>query len=174
MYFFVGLPGLGLCCACHRREVWRKTPGWVPIGESKALPVPRPAKTLLFMRVLKAVFFLRVIDDNIPDLIYKKYDQALKVKYPEILDEAIDKLIADLLLKDKVEIAGMNEYELEILHPSLGLYIRENYGLWHGGSWLESCRELTGIKYLKADEAPLFIIKKLWEKLQATQWIRKV
>jgi hypothetical protein len=126
------------------------------------------------LQILETVFLLRVIDDNVPDLVYKQFEFEFKKKSPEIVDEAIDKLIADLPLKDKVEIAGMNEYELDVLHPSLGLYIRENYGLSDGGSLLESCRELSGEKDLHADDAAIFIIRKLWEKLQETHRIRSV
>jgi hypothetical protein len=126
------------------------------------------------MRILESVFLLRNIDDNVPDLIYRQQELEFKKIYPAILNQAVDKLIADLPLKDKVEIAGMSEYDLDALHPSLGLYIRENYGLWHGGSLLESCRELSGDKDLHPDDAAIFIINRLWEKLRATYRIRKV
>jgi hypothetical protein len=126
------------------------------------------------MKILESVFLLRNIDDNVPELIYKQHEFDFKKKSPEIVAEAVDKLIADLPLKDKVEIAGMTEYELDILHPSLGLYIRENYDLWSGGSLLESCREMSEAKDLHPDDAAIFIIRKLWKKLKKTHMIRMV
>jgi hypothetical protein len=126
------------------------------------------------IKILEAVFLLRVIDDNVSDFIYKKHAQALKAIYPEMLDGAVDELIIELPLKDKVEIAGMPEYDLDILYPSLGLYIRDKYGLSHGVSLLDACRQLSGDSNLQADDAAIFIIKKLWEKLKETYRMRIV
>ncbi|MDP2644459.1 MAG: hypothetical protein Q8P24_05940 [Desulfobacterales bacterium] len=52
----------------------------------------------------------------------------LNVKNPAPVPEAVDRLIAELPLKDKATMANMTEDELGILHPSLGTYIRDNYG----------------------------------------------
>jgi hypothetical protein len=129
------------------------------------------------MRVLEAVFLLRVIDDNIPDLIYSNFgnkDELLKKQFPKLVNEAVERLITEMPLKDKVKLAGMSEYDINGLHPSLGLYIRNNFRLWEGSSLLESCREMTGDKNLQAEHAAIFIIKKLWEKLKETHRIRRV
>jgi hypothetical protein len=115
-----------------------------------------------------------MIDDNVPSLIYRQQELEFKKKYPEILDQAVDKLIAELPLKDKVEIAAMEANDLEDLHPSLGLFIRENFGLWHGGTLLDVCRELSGDKDLHPDDAAIFIIRKLWKKLKKTHMIRMI
>lgn len=117
------------------------------------------------MEVLKAVFPPRVIDDDVPDLLYEHHSQSTK-KNPKIVDEAVDKLISEMSLNDKAKLVHMSEYDLMHMHPSLDLYIREIHGLWDDNKLLEPCRELTGIKDLQADEASLFILKKLWEKLR--------
>ena len=47
------------------------------------------------MRVLETVFLLRVIDDNVPDLIYSNFgnkDEILKKQFPKLVDEAVDKI----------------------------------------------------------------------------------
>jgi hypothetical protein len=129
------------------------------------------------LKILETVFLLRVIDDDVPDLIYKHHgikDQSFEKNYPETVDKAVDKLISEMPLKDKVALAEMSEYDIDALHPSLGLYIRNKYGLWSGSPLFEACRELTGNKDLQVDEAPTFIIKKLWEKLRKTHRIRRV
>lgn len=127
------------------------------------------------MKILEAVFLLRVMDDDVPDLIYKQFgnkEASLKERFPEIVDEAVNKLIAEMSLKDKVRLAGLSEDDLKNLHSSLELYIRNNYRLWKDSKLLESCRELSGNKDLQADEASRFIIKQLWEKLKKTHRIR--
>jgi hypothetical protein len=123
-------------------------------------------------KILEAVFLLRVIDDNVPDLIYKNFNQALKERYPEFVDQAVDKLISEMSLKDKVKLAEMSEYDIDGLHPSLGLYIRNNYGLWGDCPLLSACREMSGNKDLQAEEASKFIIGKLWAKLRETHRMR--
>jgi hypothetical protein len=126
------------------------------------------------LKVLESVFLLRNIDDNAPDLIYRQQEREFKKQYHEILDQTVDKLIADLPLMDKVEIAGINECDLVDIHPSLGLYITDKFGLWHGGTLLDVCRELSDDNDLHPDNAAIFIIRQLWKKLKKTHMIRMV
>ena len=125
------------------------------------------------MKLLDAVFMLRNIDDGISDLIYKQHHLPFKKKAPKIVEEAVDKLISEMKLKDRVGMAGMAEDDLENLRPFL-FYIRKNNSLWDDNILLEACRELTGDKELHADGASLFFVKKLWEKLKKTHLLRKV
>ena len=127
------------------------------------------------MKILEAVFLLRVTDDDVSDLIYRQFghkQEPLKERSPEIVDHAVDRLIAEMPLKDKVRLAAMAEDDLKKLHSSLELYIRNNFRLWDDSRLLESCRELSGNKDLQPDEAARLIIRQLWEKLKTTHRIR--
>ena len=100
-------------------------------------------------KILDSVFLLRVIDDDVPDLLYNPpgvKNRSLEINYPETVDEAVDKLISEMPLKDRVKLAGMSGYDIGGLHPSLELYVKNNFGLWGERKLLESCREKTGNK----------------------------
>jgi hypothetical protein len=126
------------------------------------------------MKLLETVFLLRVIDDNASDLIYKNFHQALRERYPEFVDQAVDRLISEMALKDKVRLAEMSFSDLEMIHPSMSVYIIKSYGLWDDSPLLSACREMTGNKELQPEEAAFFIIKKLWDKLIQTHRMRVV
>ncbi len=95
---------------------------------------------------------------------------------PRTIEEAVERLISELPLKDKTEIAKMGEKELIELHlSSLGLYIRTKYGLLSGNKdLLNDCRFYTGKKNLHAKSASYVIIKELWERLRETHLLRIV
>jgi hypothetical protein len=90
------------------------------------------------------------------------------------VDEAVEYLMAELHLKDKAGIAKMTEEELTYLHPTLGQYVRNRFGLWaENRSLMQSCRLRSG-RNLDEDECSAFIVKELWKKLQASHRLRVV
>jgi hypothetical protein len=96
-------------------------------------------------------------------------------RIPNTVDEAVRRLIPDLPLKDKTMIARINEAELNTLHPTLGTYIREKFGLWSGNeALLESCRSVSGENNIHEDEddASMVIIRELWEELRKSHTIK--
>jgi hypothetical protein len=93
---------------------------------------------------------------------------------PKTVDEAVQRLISDLSLKDKTTIANMDEVDLINLHFSLGLSIRNKFLYPRNEQLLESCRFVSKDKYLHWDQASTVIIKRLWEKLKGTHKLRAV
>lgn len=130
------------------------------------------------MDILETIFHLMVIETNMPDFINRPDetdDPAVNKKYPETVDAAVELLMSELPLKDKTILASISEDELQHLHPSLGLYIRNNYGLLADNEkLLASCRELAADNELDGDAAPLIVIKRLWEKLKKTHRLRRI
>jgi len=119
-------------------------------------------------KLLKAAFQLDLIQSSMPD------PQREAPHWPATLDEAVKELISKLTLKDKTLIANMSEDELTGLHPTLGAYIRERFGLWSGNKLLmQSCRLRSGHD-LDEDECSASIIKELWTKLKASHRLRAV
>jgi len=87
--------------------------------------------------------------------------------WPATVDEAVDRLIARLSLKDKATIARMRESDLVGLNMILGFLIGEEFGLWEGNKQLmRSCCSEAGKPELDAGEAGAIIIKKMWKKLK--------
>ena len=51
-------------------------------------------------------------------------------RLPESVAEAVDRLIPNMDIKEKVILANMSEENLELLHTTLGNYIRWIFRLW--------------------------------------------
>jgi len=94
---------------------------------------------------------------------------------PSSLVQAVQRLTAQMSLKDKATLANMLEDELPQLHFTLGSYIIKKFGLLSGNARLmESCRLEAGGKLQNEEEAAGVIIKALWKKLQQTHKLRVV
>jgi hypothetical protein len=95
--------------------------------------------------------------------------------YPKTVEEAVRRLMAQLPLKDKVYIAGLDRKDLYLLHISLESSIMQEFGLWTGNKELiESCRVVSGRDDLSADQGSGVIIEALWRELQKTHALRLV
>jgi hypothetical protein len=94
---------------------------------------------------------------------------------PKTVEEAVERVISELSLRDKAHIAKMREKDLDSLQPSLGHYVRNAFGLWSGNSALmESCRFVLGVSKLNEDDASAVIIKLVWKQLRETHRMRVV
>ena len=69
----------------------------------------------------------------------------------------------------------MEPLELDELLPTLGLYIKETFGLLSGNHKLtKDCMQTAQSAGMLPDEAAAIIIKELWKKLQVTHKLRIV
>ena len=94
---------------------------------------------------------------------------------PKTIYEAVERLITEMALKDKVVIANMTHDELVDLNSNLGAYIRNAFRLWSGNHELmESCRFVSKNKKLNVDEASFSIIDAMWEKLRKTHKLKVI
>jgi len=94
---------------------------------------------------------------------------------PRSVDEAVDRLIAELPLRYTAKIAKMNGGDLSALHATIGPYIRKNFGLWRGNEELmESCRIWSGQDEFYIDTASAMIIQAMWARLKRTHSLRPV
>jgi len=124
-------------------------------------------------------------DPAIYNDVFKILDMAYKIhtvdqirnleKLPKTVDEAVEKLIADLPLKDKTTIAKMAEKDLMTLQFTLGSYIGSEFGVWTGNAeLLFSCKRASGELQVDPDYAPTVIIEKLWKRLRESHKLRIV
>ncbi len=92
---------------------------------------------------------------------------------PQSIDEAVERLISQMPLKDKTTVANMAQDELPNLYLTLGGYIMNNFGLLSGNQKLiESCRLEADGSVQHEEDAVAVIIKELWQKLQQTHRLR--
>ena len=94
---------------------------------------------------------------------------------PKTVEEAVDRLINELPLKDKTTIANMAEDDLNALQTNLGHYIGSQFGIWSGNrELLDSCEIVSDDVDLHPDFAPTIIIKELWKCLKEKYKLRVV
>jgi len=94
---------------------------------------------------------------------------------PKTVDEAVDQLLSDLDLKDKIKIANMNLDDLINLHANLHIYLKNAFGLWSGNTeLLADCRSISKEPIYNEDDATVVVLGVLWQKLQETHTLRVV
>ncbi|MFZ7128089.1 MAG: YpsA SLOG family protein [Desulfobacterales bacterium] len=94
---------------------------------------------------------------------------------PRTVDQAVQVLIEKLQLKEKVRIANMNEEDLATLNSTLGMYIRNKFGLVGGNQdLLQSCADAAIRDFIYPDEASAVIIALLAHELAKTHRLRIV
>ena len=94
-------------------------------------------------------------------------------KQPQSVEEAVDRLHANMGLNDEILLATMNEEDLIDAHLALGHQIRHEFGLWTGNiALLESCRIIADDKNLHIDDASMVIINVLWEKVKKSNILK--
>jgi len=113
-------------------------------------------------------------DSHITDYTKKEYLDKLPV-LPKTVDEAVDQIIADMPLQDRMQMASIKKEELQSLNLTLGIFIRNqllqkdvNRALF------ESCIAVSGNDNLNEINAAFLIVEKLWEKLQETHRLRVI
>jgi hypothetical protein len=135
------------------------------------------------INILETVFYLSFMGDQMPDqmpvmkagVVGADDRAAARETFPETVDQAVTRLIAELPLKDKTRMSGMTEGELDRLHPSLAQYIATNYRLaFDNAALLASCRKAGGDSTMDSDAAVRVIIRGLWERLRQTHRLRRV
>ena len=106
----------------------------------------------------------------------KLADVALRLPiWPRSVEHAVFILEHILPLRDRVSMAGMEEEDLTDLHASLGAWVRDNFGLWHGNYQLmKSAGARIGGFISNADDASTVILTALAERLHQTHRLRVV
>ena len=93
------------------------------------------------------------------------------------VDAVIDDIIAEMPLDDRVRTANLDEDGVLVLQIALGKYLRyllENQSEGVNQKLLQDCIKQSGNETLDEAEAPLYILKELWNRLQETHRLRVV
>jgi len=124
-------------------------------------------------------------DPKIYDAAYKALKTAYHLSFvetgmhrmdlPRTVDEAVDRIVSELTLKEKAWIARMGSKEASTLPISLGDYMWTKFGLKDGnGELMASCRLASGVDDLQTQSAIDVIADALWKKLRRTHGLRPV
>ena len=94
-------------------------------------------------------------------------------KLPRTVDDVVERLIRELSLRDKTNIANMTENELMTLQFTLGSYISSEFGIYTGNRDLRlSSKLISGDVHFDPDYVPPLIIKELWKRLRESHKLR--
>ena len=128
--------------------------------------------------IMETVFYLDLVDDTLNAsfaVTPKRRTQMKKEILPRTVEEAADKLLLKLSLRDKTMIANIPKDKLTDLYHSLESDLQNEVGLWlTNESLLDSCRLRAGDDHLIEHGASLIIVRVLWEKLQKTNVLKIV
>jgi hypothetical protein len=126
---------------------------------------------ILASRILETLFFLREVGRSLPD----PPPDGDPFHHVHAIDDAVDRLIEELSLRDRIELAHMTKEQLLILYPALGEYIRNKFGL--KGVSRESMRiglwESEGEPLHEGDVSALILVA-LWKRLRETHRLRVI
>jgi len=85
-------------------------------------------------------------------------------KWPRTVEEAVNRLIQEMSEEDRETLKNTPEKDLIMYHFSLGMWVRNEFGLWQGNEeLLKSCA--TKEPFIHPDDASSIIIEELWKKL---------
>lgn len=128
---------------------------------------------LIYQATYNALFsFLMIGKDAYPERLNQDATPQSK-PWPETVEDAVQRLIEDLSLKDKATIANMSATELPSLGYSLGRHIQDWFGLnADNHSLLWSCAKEAGKTALTEKEASAIIISCLALELEKTHKLR--
>jgi hypothetical protein len=96
------------------------------------------------------------------------------IKQPETVEEAVDRMISELKLKDLTKLAKLQADELVNLHPTVGMWIRSNFVYPRNDKLLESCRAVCKDPTLHWAQMHMVILRELWKRLQETHRLKVV
>lgn len=94
---------------------------------------------------------------------------------PKTLHQAIEEILSNLTLKEKVFMTKLGKRDLHLIRSHLFPYIRDELGMGRGNhALIESCRSAAGKESLTADQACDVLIEALWKSLRKTHALRLV
>jgi hypothetical protein len=128
--------------------------------------------------IVEGALLLDIMDaplgSNIQDFPRHEYLQKLQTG-PKTVEEAVDQIISDMSLDERVRLANLEKEELRVVNYSLSIFIRNQLFMKDVKKELfESCRVVSGNKNLNEATAALVIIEKLWERLRDTHRMKVV
>ena len=154
---------------------------WIDERNIKVLNVagPRASKDPKIYTVVKEVLeSLLIIEASrkhiFGSLRFKKTPTCKDIKMPDTVNEAVDRLMSEMSLRDKTILLKMAEDDLFSLHFTLGMWIRNNFVYPRNDNLLQSCREVSGDNYLHWAQMHMVILKQLWLRLQETHKLKVV
>lgn len=157
---------------------------WLSDHEIKVLNVagPRSSKDpdiyAAVFDTIESVYYLGLIESDMEaslkaDGLWK--NTAHPSDLPKTVDEAVEDIIGDMLLRDRAALASLAEGDLVPLQLSLGLFIKQKMEGWSlKASFRNDCLRAFKEEGLDASNPAMAMIVKIWKKLRETHRLRIV
>jgi hypothetical protein len=175
-YLLINLYQMQLLTAATTLNTWIKDRGIEILHVTGYRTSEDPGIYQDTFNILESTIFLSLMQGTPAGFIQPSRSRTRKVMNenpPQTVREAVDRLVNDLSLKDRITLANMTVGELGSLQITLGRYIREKFGLVTGNNGLmASCRFVAKKDVRNEREASAVIIEKLWKKLVSTHKMR--
>lgn len=114
------------------------------------------------------------VKNTLKSLLYPP-PEYISQHFPQTIQEAIDRLIQLMPMKEKARIARMDKDEVLLTLLSLRMYILDKFGLRAGNeALLRSCRYVSHKYHMDEKEAVTVIITELWKNLRETHNLRRI
>ncbi len=109
-------------------------------------------------------------------MMFQPLDIPQPRQLPRTVEEVVDILFSDLLLRDRMVMAKLSEDELDsTVYLALAKSIRKEFGLYNGNEHLiTSCQSYLGKEYDNFEDPAMVIIKELWKKIRESHHLRLV
>lgn len=119
--------------------------------------------------LLKAVIYLMSVETYLPE------PPVSLVGIPGNVHEAVYKILEQLPLRERTEIAYLEESDLVRIQGTLGDYILKRFGLPSNNiALMASCRAFAGREDISKDQAAALIVRELWRTLRETHVLRRI
>ena len=119
--------------------------------------------------LLKTVIYLMNVETYLPEPSMPLTDA------PGSVDEAVERIMEQLPLRERTEIAYLDENELFRIQGTLGEYIQNRFGLpFDNNALMTSCRNFAGREDMSEKQAAALIIRELWKTLRKTHILRRI
>jgi hypothetical protein len=131
------------------------------------------------LKILESVYYLDLVQGGMSEISGENSPLSetvnMPIRRPQSVEEAVERLILQMPLKDKATVANMSQNELPSLNSTIGGYIINSFRLLSGNqNLLDSCRLEAGGPFKHEEEAVSILLKALWEKLQQTHKLRVI
>jgi hypothetical protein len=128
--------------------------------------------------ILQAVYFLNLTETSmnhsmgVQNLLAQPLNTAAP---PKTVEAAVDEIINEMHLKDRILLANLDKEELAPLQLTLGLYIQKKLDIWSQDATLyQACIAAAEKENLDKSNLPMVLIKMMWKKLKDTHRLRVV
>jgi hypothetical protein len=126
--------------------------------------------------IIQAVFFLNLTETNMGNPIQAHDHPKIESRpAPKTVEEAVERILKDMPLKNRSTMANLREEELPSLQLTLGLYIKRLLDQWpQDEAFAASCIAASREEGMDESSLTMVMIKKLWKKLKETHRLRVV